>query len=865
MVRLDRALCNNHWITSKPNTLVMHLPRIQSDHRPILIKANGEKQIGPAPFRFLASWTLHSDFSRLVERNWNNELVLADNIENFRKKAQNWNMEVFGMIGKQKRTLQRRLAGVQKALESNPLSSHLLDLEFSLVTEYENICLREELLWVQKSRSQWIQNGDRNTHYYHMKAVIRRRGKKIAMLKTGEGTWEADQETLRSLANSPVTKEETKKALFDMHPLKSPGVDGLHAMFFQTQWNIVGDSVFKEIKTIFEGGDIDHRFNQTLIALIPKVEYPQSIKEFRPISLCTTVYKIVTKILATRLKHIMPVLTLPYQSSFIHGRSITDNIIIAQEVVHSMRTKTGKVGWMAIKVDLEKAFDRLRWDFILDTLQDARLPSSMITLIMKCISSSSMQVLWNGRPSEPFSPQRGIRQGDPLSPYIFVLCMERLSQAIDLEVNHGNWQPIQLGKEGPPLSHLFFADDLILFCSTKPSQVNLVQRLLQDFCVSSGHKYIIDKVQHKLSGWKASSLSLAGRITLAQSVLSSIPLYTMQTTRLPASICDKLQLLTRKFIWGDTASRRSTRLVKWETMCQPKMCGGCGLKDIKKQNEAFLMKLAYTFISQQDLLWVKVMKAKYNWATGLHHKIKTRNVSHLWRCLNATWGDLSLGVKWSLGNGKLIRFWSDHWVGDLGPLKLLAFSPISAEDLDKAIVDYIDNSGNWRSTEFSNKLPSNIVTQVLNSKPPSDDAEPDKCHWNLTNRKEFTVSSAYRLLKEEDWSEESNTWESVWKWPGPQRIRTFLWLALNDKLLTNCERVRRHMASSNSCEICDNGPEDLNHVLRLCNVAQSCWKMLIPRSELHRFSTQPLKDWFITNLRKDERKPSWNILFAILC
>lgn len=184
----------------------------------------------------------------------------------------------------------------------------------------------------------------------------------------------------------------------------------------------------------------------------------------------------------------MPLLTLPQQSSFIPGRSITDNIIVAQEIIHTLRLKTGKLGWMTVKVDLEKAFDRLKWDYIHETLHGARLPLWMINVIMKCVTAPSMQVIWNGAPLPPFTPGRGIRQGDPLSPYIYVLCMERLSQSINQAVSEKQWRPLIIRKGGPPLTYLFFADDLLLVCSTEPAQISLVHRLLGDFCQASGHK-----------------------------------------------------------------------------------------------------------------------------------------------------------------------------------------------------------------------------------------------------------------------------------------------------------------------------------------------------------------------------------------
>lgn len=145
-----------------------------------------------------------------------------------------------------------------------------------------------------------------------------------------------------------------------MKPLKAPGLDGLHAAFFQSHWRIVGPSLFQLVAQFFEEGIFEAQINETLITLIPKVPAPQNIKEFRPISLCTVPYKVITKVLANRLKSWLPHLVLPTQASFVAGRKITDNIIITQEVIHSMRSKRGSEGWMVIKVDLEKAYDWLR-------------------------------------------------------------------------------------------------------------------------------------------------------------------------------------------------------------------------------------------------------------------------------------------------------------------------------------------------------------------------------------------------------------------------------------------------------------------------------------------------------------------------
>lgn len=368
---------------------------------------------------------------------------MCDNISHFQDKARQWNSDIFGHVGRKKRRLKSRILGIEKAMESKP-TLNLLQLEHELILEYEDTCLQEELIWMQKSREKWIKFGDRNTTYFHTKAAARHRRNKILTLQDSAGEWQTDQPTLESMATEyfkhlytkddhdlptyttkglfpsldtptlsllqrDISLEETKEALFNSNPHKAPGEDGLTALFYQSQWDKVHKSIFSFVKESFQGQNIPQTLNSTLIALIPKIDHPKCLKEFRPISLCTVAYKILTKIIATRLKVVMPTLTLPYQTSFISGRNITDNIIMAQEVIHTMKRKTGKNGWFALKVDLEKAFDRLRWEFIEDTLRDARIPDSLIQLIMRCISSASMKVLWNGKPLETFRPSRGVR------------------------------------------------------------------------------------------------------------------------------------------------------------------------------------------------------------------------------------------------------------------------------------------------------------------------------------------------------------------------------------------------------------------------------------------------------------------------
>lgn len=160
----------------------------------------------------------------------------------------------------------------------------------------------------------------------------------------------------------------------------------------------------------------------------------------------------MAKIIVNRLKPLMQKLVSPYQSSFVPRRCIQDNEIIAREISHSMGRMGGRKGYMEIKIDLEKAYDIMSWGFLRNVLEEIQLPNNLVDLIDSCISSGSMNILWTGVKSDVFMPSRGVRQGDPLSPYLFVLRMEKLSHIIADEVETGVWRPLKLGRNGVPIS-----------------------------------------------------------------------------------------------------------------------------------------------------------------------------------------------------------------------------------------------------------------------------------------------------------------------------------------------------------------------------------------------------------------------------
>ena len=183
--------------------------------------------------------------------------------------------------------------------------------------------------------------------------------------------------------------------MLTMQPLKAPGVVGLHAVFYQSQWHVVEESACNLVKNVFTGNSVLSEVNKTLIVLIPKTKHPNSLKLYRPISLCIVFYKTITKIVANRIKVILPDLIGPTQASFVARRHITENIVVAQDIIHNIRMKKGKRGQMLIKVDLEKAYGRLSWEFIHETLCEAGILPDLIRTTMDCNPSATMQILWN--------------------------------------------------------------------------------------------------------------------------------------------------------------------------------------------------------------------------------------------------------------------------------------------------------------------------------------------------------------------------------------------------------------------------------------------------------------------------------------
>ena len=370
----------------------------------------------------------------------------------------------------------------------------------------------------------WLKEGDRNTRYFHCRANQRNRHNLILGLEYETGNWVEDEgqmgkvvqdyfESMFTSSNpsgydeilegmqpaisdaSPLKlgrdfqADEVHNTLKQMGPLIAPSPDGMFPIFYKTYWNIVGEDVTVVVLNALNTGIIPGAINTTFICLIPKIKNPKKVLDFRPISLCNVIYKLIAKVVVNRLKRFLATIIPDSQSAFLSGRLITNNVLVAFETLHYLKRKTqGKMGLMALKLDMSKAYDRVEWAFLERVMYQLGLEERLIKIIMSCVQSVSYYVLLNGQPVGNIIPGRGFRQGDPLSPYLFLLCAMGLQCLIQKAEASGDIKGVAICHNKPRISHLFFADDNVLFCRATKGECQKILDILAIYEHGSGPK-----------------------------------------------------------------------------------------------------------------------------------------------------------------------------------------------------------------------------------------------------------------------------------------------------------------------------------------------------------------------------------------
>ncbi|WZZ52971.1 hypothetical protein YC2023_053078 [Brassica napus] len=523
------------------------------------------------------------------------------------------------------------------------------------------------------------------------------------------------------------------------------------------------------------------------------------MKDMRPISLCSVQYKIISKILCNRLKTVLPAIISETQGAFVSGRLISDNIIIAHEMIHGLRTdKKVAEGWMAIKTDMSKAYDRVEWNFLEIFLEKMGFDRLWIRWIMACVCSVSFSVLLNGSTHGHIKPERGIRQGDPLSPFLFILCAEALVSCLNTSEEAGRLHGVKLSESCPSVHHLLFADDSLLICKATVEEASELMACIHLYEEASGQmvnkqkssvifgalvpeaiknelksilgidveggegsylglpecfsgskrkllSFIREKLQGRLQGWFAKSLSQRGKEILLKSVCLALPVYAMSCFKLPKDVCSKLTSAMIEFWWSSRNNHKKIPWVAWQKLCKDKDKGGLGFKDIEKFNQSLLAKQAWRLWSSPESLLGRILKQRYFARTSfLESSVGTRP-SFAWRSIIHGRELLKQGLFKQIGDGRNTKVWLDNWVMDPVP-RPPNYNQEAVVDLTLTVRDLIDvHTGSWNESLVRQLIAEEDVTLVLNTK--IIPTRTDYLRWGFSQHGKYETKSGYSLIE----------------------------------------------------------------------------------------------------------------------
>ncbi|KAK9071869.1 hypothetical protein SSX86_008299 [Deinandra increscens subsp. villosa] len=821
-----------------------------------------------------------------------------------------------GNLAERVKFLRKELGRIQEALVADNSSQDLRDEELIYLHALKDAEEDEELFLKQKAKIDWLAAGDQNTSYFHKAVKGWQSRSRINGIKDMNGNYHEGEQAgeafvdhfksfmgnevpMQSLVDPnslftkhvprevadymvrPVTKEEVKEAIFDIDDDKAPGLDGFSAKIFKASWSIVGDEVCRAIQEFFENGKLLTEINATIISLIPKCHSPSNVADYRPIACCNVLYKGITKVICNRIKHSFDLVVSNNQSAFIPGRQIVDNVFIAQELMRNYHRKGG-ARRLAVKIDLQKAYDTVNHDFLEKCLIHFVYHPCMVGWIMKCLRSACYSINVNGDSYGFFKGKRGLRQGDPMSPYLFTLVMEVLTLIINRRIREaGNfnyhWKCRKLG-----ITNLCFANDLLIFVNADCDSVKVIKVALEEFSGVSGLlpnmnkstmyfgnvlpctkaeimdllpfkvgvlpvRYLglpllakrlyskdcaslIDRVKKRVDDWKNKSLSFAGRLQLIKSVLASMQVYWASVFLLPISIIEDIERIINKFLWTQTDNCKGKVRVSWNEVCFPKSQGGLGIKSLKVRNKALVSKLVWNIISGKENIWTKWIQTHRLEGRSLWEIPDKRDKCWSWRnimkCRDVVWPHCYTQI----GNGETTSVWFDMW-HPLSPLcsfisnRVINRAGLSTYTKVKDVV--VDGRWAWPE-EWRDMFPG-----LFNSEPPKlIIGKADKVVWRSNDGSLglFSTKAAFSDLC--DRQQDVHWAPLVWFSQSIPRHSFTLWMACKRRLLTQDRLQKWDVEGELKCVFCRNQRDSHTHLFFECDYYRQVWNRLKRRAML---------------------------------
>ncbi|XP_077228447.1 uncharacterized protein LOC143861406 [Tasmannia lanceolata] len=819
--KLDRALVNDGC----PASFVKYKSQNISDHSPLVIFLQEELPNGPKPFRFFNVWLEDLSIYESVERAWKEKVSgspmyrITQKLKLVKEAIKTLNKDIFGRVDVKLPVVRRNLEDLQAQVKANPSNLELRKKADDLKDFFILTARQEEAILRQKARNNWLTRGDTNSQdqFYgttNDHGGISSNPADIAnafviyfssILNSDEHSPEpsAIPEPVKKLSadqavwlTRPVLRDEVDMVIKQCDGDKNPGPDGFNGQFFKSFWYLIGDEVSIAIFEFFRKGKLLKSINSTFICLIPKTPESTSPDQFRPISLCNFLYKIISKILATRLKVVLIDIISPNQSAFVEGRLIQENLLLTNDLIHNFHKQNGSSSpAMCLKLDIRKAFDNVCHHSLRLFMKKIGFNEVWCLWISQCISDPSFSILINGTPKEFFLSSNGIRQGDPLSPLLFCIVMEMFSIIFN-EAMVSNQIRTPFRRRDLQISHLLFADDVILFASVDRITASGITNCLDKFSACSGLSInllksevffsggdislkqsstqalripegtlpvtylglplipsrltsrqcqpLITKITKRIASWNNKHLSRVGRLELIQSVLNSLHLYWTAAFNLPQSSINEIEPICRTFLWSGSDSKKCYHPVAWEVVCQTKEEGGIGIRRLLDLNKASKMKLLWNIVASNKSLWAQWVQKKYFRGRNLWLMKSPCKPSWGFRGIFQARSCLQPFVCYSIGDGSGIDFWKQPWHPGGIIQQQSSIGPFVSNIPANASVKDLFQNGEWYS--LIDQPQNRELKEILRSALINSSLE-DSAIWMPTPSGKFTLKSAWESIR----------------------------------------------------------------------------------------------------------------------
>ncbi|XP_057790987.1 uncharacterized protein LOC131008105 [Salvia miltiorrhiza] len=871
--KIDRGLFSEDFSNLWDSTYTQALPRITSHHSPLLLRCVKNSQQGPRHLRFFHMWTTHETFLDTVAASWSQGVdsncpiyTVMFKLKRLRNVLKDWNKSVFGRVERMMDDSQRELMEVQNQIAIHGYTEALFDREVEIQARINVALSRKSSLLQQKSRVKWLKDGDQNTNFFHTMLKYKKKPYLISHLSIEDSMvydqniisnhivdyfsklfqeehhddlemaaieWVIDpvvDDVHNGLLIRVPNEDEITAAVFGMEASSSPGPDGFTGKFFQTCWSVIKKDIWCAVQTFFRKSYLPTGCNASVMVLSPKKEVVNSVMDLRPIVLSNFFYKIIPKILATRLSIVAAKYVTKNQFGFISGRSIHDCIMLGSEGINCMKRTSGGQN-MACKIDIKKAFDTLRWDFLLAVLRVGGFVHQFISWVEILLRSARLSIRYNGGNHGYFACSRGVRQGDPLSPILFGIAEDVLSMLASVEnaKTIRNILDFYGGLSGqiysPEKSNIFFSDKIssglrreiereINFRRGSLPFTYLGVPLFFGRIRASYLRSIHDQIVQKFSKWRGRHLSMAGRVCLVKSVIQSSLTHSMMIYRWPKSLIKELDAKCRNFIWSGDADKRHACTVAWARMCATKEEGGLGIRSFSTMNKSFLMKRAWSVIKGQDFGF-HIMRARYLKAFGFPKVVVTP--SSVWMGLRSEILPLIRNSFCAIGKGYLTNFWMDDWLGYKIAEKCRV--PGYMHDfLTNSVADFYFE-GIWHFTQaFLDNFPDVVCDILLLPMGESEDVRYWKpsLHGNVTSALAF--SHHCHSFPHVSWGK----W--IWESNIPSRRSLVCWRILHNRMPTFDRLIKHGLIMPNHCVFCFNDLESMDHIFWQCARIKHVWR-----------------------------------------